>query len=173
MDHLLTEQQLEVKAAIREFAEKEIRPSVAARDESGEFPVEICRKLGELGFMGVNTPEAMGGAGMDTVTYAIIVEELSRVDPAVGVVISVNNSLICYPLEKFANTQQKEAWLKPLAEGKLLGAFCVDRTVIGLRRGGAEDDRRPRRRYLDAERHEELHYQRPQRHHAFDFRAHR
>jgi butyryl-CoA dehydrogenase len=123
MDHLLTDEQLEVKAAIREFAEKEIRPSVAARDESGEFPAAICRQLADLGFMGMNTPEPLGGAGMDTVTYAVVVEEISRVDPAVGVVVSVNNSLICYPLEKFANTEQNTKWLKPLAGGELLGAF--------------------------------------------------
>ena len=118
MDHLLTEQQLEVKQAIREFAEHEIRPTVAARDESGDFPTAICAKLSELGFMGVNTPERYGGAGMDTVTYAIIIEELSRVDPSVGVIVSVNNSLVCYPLEKFGNAAQQEKWLRPLAEGK-------------------------------------------------------
>ncbi len=125
MDHLLNEQQLEVKQAIRDFAEQEIRSTVAARDLSGEFPGEICKKLGELGFMGVNTPESMGGAGMDAVTYAIVVEELSRVDPSVAVIVSVNNSLVCYPLEKFASATQREEWLKPLAAGKLLGAFCL------------------------------------------------
>ncbi len=125
MDHLLTEQQLEVKQAIREFAEQEIKPSVAARDESSEFPGEICKKLGELGFMGVNTPEPLGGSGMDTVTYSIIVEELSRIDPAVSVIVSVNNSLICYPLEKFGSPQQQEEWLKPLAQGQMLGAYCL------------------------------------------------
>ena len=103
MDHLLTEQQLEVKQAIREFAEKEIAPSVAIRDEKSEFATDIIKKIGELGFMGVNTPEDLGGAGMDTVTYAIVIEELSRIDPAVGVVVSVNNSLVCYPLQKFGN----------------------------------------------------------------------
>ncbi|HEY3294882.1 MAG TPA: acyl-CoA dehydrogenase family protein [bacterium] len=131
MDHLLTEQQLEVKQAIREFAEHEIRPSVAARDESGEFPKAICDKLGELGFMGVNTPERFGGAGMDAVTYAMVIEELSRVDPSVGVVVSVNNSLVCYPLEKFGNAAQQEKWLRPLAEGKLLGAFCLTEPASG------------------------------------------
>jgi butyryl-CoA dehydrogenase len=131
MDHLLTEQQLEVKQAVRDFAEQEIRPSVAARDESGEFPTEIIRKLGELGFLGVNTPEALGGAGMDAVTYAIVIEELSRVDPSVGVVVSVNNSLICYPLEKFGSPEQQNVWLKPLAEGKLLGAFCLTEPESG------------------------------------------
>lgn len=131
MDHLLTEQQLDVKQAIREFAENEIRSTVAARDESGEFPTEICRKLAELGFMGVNTPERFGGAGMDAVTYSIVIEELSRVDPSVGVIVSVNNSLVCYPLEKFGNAQQQEKWLRPLAEGKLLGAFCLTEPASG------------------------------------------
>ncbi len=131
MDHLLTEDQLEVKRTIREFAEHEIKPSVAARDESGEFPTEICRKLGELGFMGVNTPEALGGAGMDAVTYSIVIEELSRIDPAVGVVVSVNNSLVCYPLEKFGTTDQQRKWLRPLAEGRLLGAFCLTEPEAG------------------------------------------
>jgi alkylation response protein AidB-like acyl-CoA dehydrogenase len=123
MDHLLNEQQLDVRKAIREFSENEIRPTVAARDLSSEFAFDICKKLGELGFMGLNTPEALGGAGMDTVTYAVVIEELSRVDPSVAVVVSVNNSLVCYPLEKFATDGQKARWLRPLAEGKLLGAF--------------------------------------------------
>lgn len=131
MDHLLSEQQLEVKRTIREFAETEIKPSVAARDESGEFPAAICKQLGELGFMGVNTPEALGGAGMDTVTYALIIEELSRVDPAVGVIVSVNNSLVCYPLEKFGTPEQQKKWLLPLAEGRLLGAFSLTEPQAG------------------------------------------
>jgi alkylation response protein AidB-like acyl-CoA dehydrogenase len=125
MDHLLTEQQLEVKQAIRDFAEAEIRPTVAERDESAEFPGEICKKLGELGFMGVNTPEHLGGTGMDAVTYSIVIEEISRVDPAVAVIVSVNNSLICYPLEKFGTPQQQEEWLKPVAQGRMNGAFCL------------------------------------------------
>jgi len=131
MEHLLTEEQLDVKRAVREFAEGEIRSSVAARDESGEFPADIMRRLGELGFMGVNTPENLGGTGMDTVCYAVVIEELSRVDPAVGVIASVNNSLICYPLEKFANAEQHEKWLRPLAAGKLLGAFALTEPESG------------------------------------------
>jgi butyryl-CoA dehydrogenase len=131
MDHLLTEEQLDVKRAVREFAEGEIRPSVAARDQSGEFPADIVRGLADLGFLGVNTPENLGGTGMDTVCYAIVIEELSRVDPAVGVIASVNNSLICYPLEKFANAEQREKWLRPLAAGKLLGAFALTEPESG------------------------------------------
>jgi alkylation response protein AidB-like acyl-CoA dehydrogenase len=131
MDHLLTEEQLDVKRAVREFAEGEIRPSVAARDESGEFPTDIVRRLGELGFLGVNTPERFGGTGMDTVCYAIVIEELSRVDPAVGVIASVNNSLVCYPLEMFGNAEQQKKWLRPLAEGKLLGAYSLTEPESG------------------------------------------
>lgn len=131
MDHLLSEQQLDVKRAVREFAEKEIRPSVALRDESGEFPAAIVRQLADLGFLGMNTPENFGGAGLDTVSYAIMIEELSRVDPSVGVISSVNNSLVCYPLEKFGNPEQHETWLRPLAEGKLLGAFCLTEPESG------------------------------------------
>lgn len=131
MDHLLSEQQLEVKRTIREYAEQEIKPTVAARDESGEFPAAICKQLGELGFMGVNTPEEMGGAGMDTVTYALVIEEISRVDPSVGVIVSVNNSLVCYPLEKFGTPEQQQKWLRPLAGGSLLGAFALTEPNAG------------------------------------------
>ncbi len=131
MDHLLTEQQLDVKKSVRDFAESEIRDSVAKRDETSEFAWPVIKKLGELGFMGVNTPEKYGGAGMDAVTYAIVIEELSRVDPSVAVAVSVNNSLVCYPLEKFANAAQFEQWLKPLAAGKLLGAFCLTEPESG------------------------------------------
>lgn len=131
MDHLLTEEQLEVRRTIRDFSEAEIKPTVAERDESGEFPAEIIKQLGELGFMGVNTPEHLGGSAMDAVTYAIVIEELSRVDPSVGVIVSVNNSLICYGLEKYGTPAQQEQWLKPLAEGKILGAFCLTEPEAG------------------------------------------
>ncbi|MBU0690245.1 acyl-CoA dehydrogenase [bacterium] len=131
MDHLLTEEQLEVRRIIRDFSETEIKPTVAARDESGEFPAEIIKQLGELGFMGVNTPEPLGGSAMDAVTYAIVIEELSRVDPSVGVIVSVNNSLICYALEKYGTSAQQQQWLQPLAEGKLLGAFCLTEPEAG------------------------------------------
>lgn len=131
MDHLFSEQHLEVKRVIREFAEQEIAPTVAQRDEKSEYPREIVKKIGELGFMGVNTPESMGGAGMDAVTYAIVIEELSRIDPSVGVVVSVNNSLVCYPLQKFGSPAQIDKYLKPLAEGKRLGAFCLTEPGAG------------------------------------------
>jgi alkylation response protein AidB-like acyl-CoA dehydrogenase len=131
MDHLLTEDQLDVKRTIREFAENEIKGTVAERDRTGEFPADIMNKLGELGFMGVNTPEHLGGSGMDMVTYAIVIEELSRVDPSVGVVVSVNNSLICYAIEKFGTPAQYEKWLKPSASGKMLGAFCLTEPEAG------------------------------------------
>ena len=131
MNHYLTEQQLEVKQMIRDFAESEILPSVATRDESGDYPQEICQKLAELGFMGVTVPEKLGGAGMDAVTYAIVIEELSRVDPSIGLILAVNNSLVCYPLQKYGTPEQHKDWLQPLAEGKRLGAFCLNETDSG------------------------------------------
>jgi alkylation response protein AidB-like acyl-CoA dehydrogenase len=131
MDHLLTEDQKTVRSAIREFAKEQILPGAAKRDETEEFPADILKQLGELGFMGVNTPERYGGAGLDMVTYAIVVDEVSQADASVGVIVSVNNSLICYPLEKFATEEQKKKWLIPLASGKMLGAFCLTEPEAG------------------------------------------
>ncbi len=131
MDHLLTEDQKTVRSAIREFAKEQILPGAAKRDETEEFPADILKQLGELGFMGVNTPERYGGAGLDMVTYAIVVDEVSQADASVGVIVSVNNSLICYPLEKFATEEQKKKWLIPLASGKMLGAFCLTEPDAG------------------------------------------
>ncbi len=131
MDHLLTEDQKMVRDTIREFAADQIAPGAADRDEKEEYPAEILKKLGELGFMGVNTPERYGGAGMDMVSYFLVVDEISRADASAGVVISVNNSLICYPLEKFATEQQKQKWLIPAASGKMLGAFCLTEPDAG------------------------------------------
>ncbi|MBU1708156.1 acyl-CoA dehydrogenase family protein, partial [bacterium] len=131
MDHLLTEDQKMVRDTIRQFAADEIAPGAADRDEKEEYPAEILKKLGELGFMGVNTSERYGGAGMDMVSYILVVDEISRADASVGVVISVNNSLICYPLEKFGTEQQKQTWLVPAASGKMLGAFCLTEPDAG------------------------------------------
>ncbi len=120
-----TEEQNMVRETIREFALKELAPGVAERDEKEEFPAEQLRKLGELGFWGVNVSEELGGAGMDMVSYAIAVEELARVDASTAIVISVQNSLVVYPNELFSSDEQKERFLHPLAEGKMLGAFAL------------------------------------------------
>lgn len=131
MDFQLTEEQQMVRDTIRDFAEKELAPGVAERDEKCIFPGEYVKKLGELGFLGVNIPESLGGAGLDMVSYAISVEELSRIDPSTAIVVSVQNSLVDYPLEKFANAEQKERFLKPLAQGTLLGAFALTEPESG------------------------------------------
>lgn len=131
MDHLLTEDQKMVRNTIRQFATEQILPGAAERDEKEEFPTEIIKRLGELGFMGVDTPERYGGAGLDMVTYAMVVDEISRADASVGVIMSVNNSLVCYPLEKFATEEQKQKWLVPIASGKMLGAFCLTEPEAG------------------------------------------
>ena len=125
MDFVQTEEQQMVRQTIREFAESELAPGAAERDEKEEFPAEGVKKLGELGFFGVTVPEENGGAGLDMISYAIAVEELARVDASTAIVISVTNSLVCYPLEKFASDEQKEKFLKPLASGEKLGAFSL------------------------------------------------
>jgi butyryl-CoA dehydrogenase len=131
MDHLLTEDQKIIRRTIREFAAEKIQPGAAQRDEKEEFPTEIIRELGELGFMGVSTAEKYGGAGLDMVSYMLVIDEISRVDASVGVIVSVNNSLICYPLEKFGTEAQKQKWLTAVASGKMSGAFCLTEPEAG------------------------------------------
>jgi butyryl-CoA dehydrogenase len=131
IDHLLTEEQIMIRDTARDFAENELKPGAAERDEQEIYPKEIIAKLAELGFMGINTPEEFGGAGMDCVAYALATEELSRGDASVGVIVSVNNSLICYPLEKYCNQSQIDKYLKPLASGKKVGAFSLTEPESG------------------------------------------
>ncbi len=131
MDHLLTEDQKMVRRTIREFATEKVRPGAAERDEKEEFPTEILGQLGELGFMGVTTSERYGGAGLDMVSYTLVIEEISQVDASVGLIVSVNNSLICNTLEKYGTEDQKQKWLIPSATGKMLGAFCLSEPDAG------------------------------------------
>lgn len=120
-----------LRQAVREFAEKEARPTVAARDEAGEWPTELVKKMGHLGFLGVAIDEEHGGAGLDYISYAIVIEELSRVDASLGVIASVNNSLVCYGLEMFGSDRQKRELLAPLASGQTLGAFSLSEPGAG------------------------------------------
>lgn len=131
MNFNLTEEQLSIKEAARDFAENEIAPSVAERDINSEFPYDIIKKLGELGFMGMMVSPEWEGAGMDTISYVLAMEEISKVDASVGVIMSVNNSLVCYGLEKYGNEFQKNKYLKPLAKGQKLGAFCLSEPEAG------------------------------------------
>ena len=104
-----------IRQAARDFAQNELLPGVIERDEKQEFPAEQIKKLGELGFMGMMVDPKYGGAGMDTISYVLAMEELSKVDASTSVVVSVNNSLVCWGIEKFGNEEQKQKYLIPLA----------------------------------------------------------
>jgi len=131
VDFKLSDDQEFMRKAAREFAEGEIRATVAERDEHKIWPTDIVQKMGQLGFMGVAIDEAYGGAGLDYVSYAIMIEELSRVDASVGVIASVNNSLVCAGIEKFGTEEQKRDILAPLASGQKLGAFSLSEPGAG------------------------------------------
>ncbi len=127
----LSEDQRAVREMVRDFAEREIRPIAAAIDESHEFPTETVRKMAELGLLGMFVPEHYGGAGMDFLSYVIAVEELSRVCASHGVICSVNNSLVCYPILAYGNEAQKQEYLVPLAKGERLGCYCLTEPNAG------------------------------------------
>ncbi len=127
----LSPDQQAVRDMVREFAESEIRPIAAEIDESHRFPEENVRKMAGLGLLGMFVPEESGGAGLDYVSYAVAVEELSRVCASHGVIASVNNSLVCYPLMAYANEEQKKRFLEPLAQGRYLGAYCLTEPNAG------------------------------------------
>lgn len=126
-----TEDQEFLRRTVREFAEKAAGPTVAQRDEQMLWPAELVKQIGELGLLGVAVSEEYGGAGLDYVAYAIVIEELSRVDASLGVIASVNNSLVCYGLEKFGSEDQKRALLSSLAAGRTLGAFSLSEPGAG------------------------------------------
>lgn len=131
MNFDFTETQLMIKETARKFAVDELAPSALERDEKEEFPHEAVKKLGELGFMGMMVPEQWGGAGLDTVSYVLAMEEISKVDASCGVIMSVNNSLVCYGLEKWGSEEQRQKYLIPLASGKMLGAFALSEPEAG------------------------------------------
>jgi alkylation response protein AidB-like acyl-CoA dehydrogenase len=125
------ETQLMIQETARKFAQDVLAPDAAARDEREEFPSEAVKELGELGFMGMMVPEKYGGAGLDTISYVVALEEISRVDASCGVIMSVNNSLVCFGLEEWGTEEQKQKYLVPLAQGKLLGAFALSEPGAG------------------------------------------
>jgi alkylation response protein AidB-like acyl-CoA dehydrogenase len=126
-----TEEQLMVRQAARDFAQTELKPGVIERDEHQKFPAEQIKKLGELGFMGLMVSPQYGGSGMDAISYVLVMEELSKIDASASVVVSVNNSLVCYGLEKFGTEEQKQKYLIPLAKGEKIGAFCLSEPEAG------------------------------------------
>jgi len=131
MNFQLTEEQLAVQEAARDFAQSELLPGVIERDTEARFPKEQIQKMGALGFMGMMVDPAYGGGGMDTLSYVIAMEELSKIDASASVCMSVNNSLVCWGLEKFGSEEQKQTYLTKLATGELLGAFCLSEPEAG------------------------------------------
>lgn len=131
MNFELTEEQIAVRDAARDFAQNVLKPGVIERDENQTFPTEEIKQLGELGFLGMMTDPKYGGSGMDAVSYVLAMEELSKVDASVSVVMSVNNSLVCWGLETFASEEQKQKYLPDLASGRKHGAFCLSEPEAG------------------------------------------
>lgn len=127
----LTEEQIAVRDAARDFAQNVLKPGVIERDNKQEFPAEQIKQLGELGFMGMMVDPKYGGGGMDTVSYVLAMEEISKIDASTSVCMSVNNSLVCWGIEKFGTEAQKEKYLVPLASGQKIGAFCLSEPEAG------------------------------------------
>ncbi len=131
MDFNLTEEHLMIRDAARDFAQTELLPGVIERDEKQQFPNELVRKMGALGFMGVMVDPKYGGSGMDAISYVLIMEELSKIDASASVMVSVNNSLVCYGLEAYGSEAQKQKYLTKLATGEQIGAFCLSEPEAG------------------------------------------
>jgi len=131
MNFEFTEEQLMIQQAARDYAQRELIKDVIERDTKAEFPTEHVKNLTELGFMGMVVDTKYNGGGMDTISYVLALEEISKVDSSLGVIISVNNSLVCYGIEEFGTEEQKEKYLKPLASGEKLGAFLLSEPEAG------------------------------------------
>jgi alkylation response protein AidB-like acyl-CoA dehydrogenase len=131
MNFELTEEQLAVKEAARDFAQNVLKLGVIERDRDQRFPVEEMKQLAELGFLGMMVDPKYGGSGMDTLSYVLAMEEISKVDASTSVCMSVNNSLVCWGLEKFGTEEQKQKYLVPLAKGEKIGAFCLSEPEAG------------------------------------------
>ncbi len=131
MDFQLSEEQLAVQQAARDFARNELLPGVIERDTHQKFPAEQIKKMGELGFMGMMVDPAYNGGGMDTISYVLAMEEISKIDASASVCMSVNNSLVCWGIEKYGSPEQKEKYLKKLATAETIGAFCLSEPEAG------------------------------------------
>lgn len=131
MDFNLTEEQLMIRDAARDFAQTELLPGVIERDDKQEFPHEQVKKMAELGFLGMMVDPKYGGSGLDTISYVIAMEEISKIDASASVIMSVNNSLVCWGLETFGTEEQKQKYLTKLATGECLGAFCLSEPEAG------------------------------------------
>src|SRR4051812_21186924 len=131
MHFQLSEEHLMIQKAARDFAQNELKAGVIERDEHEKFPAEQVKKMGELGFLGMMVDEKYGGGGMDTISYVLAMEEISKVDASASVVMSVNNSLVCWGLQEYGTEEQKQKYLVPLAKGEIIGAFCLSEPEAG------------------------------------------
>src|SRR5438105_8617497 len=131
MQFQLSEEHLMIRKAARDFAQNECLPGVIERDEHQKFPREQILKLADLGFMGMMVDPAYGGSGMDTISYVLAMEEISKIDASASVCMSVNNSLVCWGLERFGTEEQKEKYLKKLTTAEYIGAFCLSEPEAG------------------------------------------
>src|SRR5690606_19844309 len=125
MDFQLSEEHLMIQQAARDFAQNELLPGVIERDEKQSFPAEQIKMMGQLGFMGMMVDPKYGGSGLDTISYVLAMEEISKVDASASVVMSVNNSLVCWGLQTYGSEEQKQKYLPRLASGEIIGAFCL------------------------------------------------
>lgn len=131
MNFNLTEEQLMIQQAARDFAQNELLPGVIERDRDQKFPEEQVKKMAELGFLGMMVDPQYGGSGLDAVSYVVAMEEIAKVDASAAVIMSVNNSLVCAGLEKYCNEEQKQKYLTPLASGQVIGAFALSEPEAG------------------------------------------
>lgn len=131
MDFKLTEEQEMIRQAARDFAQTELKPGVIERDEKELFPKEEVKKMGEMGFLGMMVSPEYGGGGMDTISYVLVMEELSKIDSSCSVIVSVNNSLVCWGIETYGSKEQKEKYLPKLTSGESIGAFCLSEPEAG------------------------------------------
>jgi alkylation response protein AidB-like acyl-CoA dehydrogenase len=131
MDFNRTEEHIIIRDTAREFAQNKLLPGVIERDESQFFPDDLVKQMGELGFMGIMVDPKYGGSGMDTISYVLIMEELSKIDASASVIVSVNNSLVCFGIEAYGSEFQKQKYLTKLATGKFVGAFCLSEPEAG------------------------------------------
>ena len=131
MDFNLTEEQIMIRDAARDFAQNVLLPGVIERDEKQQFPTEQIKQMGELGFLGMMVDPKYGGSGLDAVSYVLAMEEISKIDASASVVMSVNNSLVCWGIETYGTEEQKQKYLVPLAKGEIIGAFCLSEPEAG------------------------------------------
>ncbi len=173
MDFSLTDEQRAIQETARDFARREVDPIVEEFDESQKFPREVMAKAGELGFLGILFPEEYGGAGLGYVEYVLVVTELSKVDPSVGISVAAHNSLCSNHIYKFGNDEQRRRWLTPAGPGAEDRRLEPDRARRRLRRRRHPQPRRARRRRLGPQRLQDLHHPRQRRRHLRGLRRHR